>query len=345
MHPAKADQIAPQVFGVASATAKDGTLAAFSLLSPSGPINFSMTLELLGELVSHALKIAQDHANSLGRLEIPGGAVQAIEIIPETITVSHGEVSGIRATRLVVIIGDLSLAFVVDAGLFSSAAQKLAAPSSSPRGPSRIMFPTAQSEEIKLPIHRTPASPMASSALPLNWAHLVGFIVVLWGDFELKFDEVIACLNQRSTNAETTDDWRRFKFGKRRSMFLKLWRELAPSSPSIISYVERLCSDAASLHAIRNLLVHGRLHGEIVDQEYVMHAQGTYKDKLVSARVGRDEIATLHHDISHLCGRMDFLIDPDDSPMKPQPFSSDEKALLQNLLAKVRPSPPTPSKP
>src|SRR5512139_2128647 len=101
---AKAGDEAPLVLRVATATAStnDEKFAAFSLQTISGPINFSMTIEMLGELVSHALSIAQEHAKALRRLTVPSGAVKAIELIPETITVSHGEVSGLKATRLVV---------------------------------------------------------------------------------------------------------------------------------------------------------------------------------------------------------------------------------------------------
>lgn len=334
---AKAGDPVPEVLEVRSATAGDGirNVAAFSLKTTEGEANFAISFERLGHLVSHALNLAQEHARALQRPAILSGANTTIEAIPETITVSFQEVSEKPDhPRLVVVFGDLTLSFLVDKELIKDALEKFSGPASSlamsaEHIGSSLSF--GQDGELRLPTHCTQTMPTEVSTLPVKWAPYVGFITVLWGRFETQLDELLATLIA-TNKTELPDQWRLQNFRKRKNQFLKEVAITFFDQQNILTYCRMLANDAAKFHVPRNLLVHGKLYGSMDSQDYVLTAVIRRKGKLIRARFKEPELLSLYYDVANLCGRIAFLFDPDDSPRKPQPFSSQEKQILRDLL-------------
>lgn len=110
-------------------TAPKGQMAGFSLQMDDGSeLNFCMTFERLGLFVANALQMAQEHgrARSHGRDGVLTGIRPAIPLIPETLTVSFRQTGGGKTPMLTVVMGDLTLGFVVDRELAETALARLA---------------------------------------------------------------------------------------------------------------------------------------------------------------------------------------------------------------------------
>jgi hypothetical protein len=347
---AQAGDKVPKVLEIRSAIANDAhsALAGFSIQTTAGETNFCMSFEQLGHFVSHALNLAQHHARELNRSALPGGVSLSMDITPETVTMSFQDVSGRNIPRIVVGIGDLTLAFLVDEGLLRNLAAQFSGPAAKKRKLPRIYFPAGPVREVRIPRHETSLTPLEIPDMPTNWASYVGFITVLWGQFEADLEDFLGVLVS-ANGTVMQPDWETWSmetgFDQHRTEFLRGIRITFAAHPAILAYCEQLANDASAIHVPRNLLAHGKLHGRIENNEYVLTAYGTHKYKPIKARFQEPELVSLYHEISHLCGRLSFLFDPDDSPRKPQPFSSGDKRFLEELLKNFPPRSSIPATP
>jgi hypothetical protein len=200
---AKQGDEVPIVLEVRSATASDEheKYAGFSLRTTQGETNFCISFPHLGILVTQALQLSQQHAKELNRPVILGGAVTAIDIIPESIAVSFQDVDGNRQRRLVVMIGDFCLSLQVDDELLAETLQGLSGPATPLVKRPAVSFPIDASGELKIPTHRTAKTPYETSALPVKWAPYAGFITVLWGHFETRLVELTNLLMLKNMTA------------------------------------------------------------------------------------------------------------------------------------------------
>jgi hypothetical protein len=337
---------------VASASDATRTFAAFSLrTTTNAEINFCLTLERLGTLISHGLGITEKHVRELRRPFRLGGTVAAVVTTPDSVTVSFADVSGERVTRLVISFGDLSLCFLVKPDLVREMLEKfVAGPAGASIDLNRLVLhlPIGPNiTELKLPVHSQAITPFETSMLPINWSSYVGFITVLWGDFETRMDELTEKLAAEN-KIVLPHKWNIQDFKKRRKLFLDMARTLFAGQKTLIDYCELLIQDAIKLHLPRNMLVHGRLHGGMLGQDYLLVAELERAGQTYRANFQEPELLTMYHEIANLVGRLRFLLNPDDSPRKPQPFSSQEKQFLRGLRLNNHQTPatdPTPSAP
>ncbi len=128
---AKAGDVVHEVTEIKCATvdAPNGQMAGFDLqLADGSETTFCMTFERLGLFVGQALEMAQEHgrARSLERESVPTGIRPAIALIPETLSVSFRQTGGGKVPMLTVVMGDLTLGFVVDRELAETALANIA---------------------------------------------------------------------------------------------------------------------------------------------------------------------------------------------------------------------------
>lgn len=128
---AKAGDVVHEVTEIrySTVTAPKGQMAGFALQMTDGSeATFCMTFERLGLFVANALQMAQDHGRvrSHERESVPTGIRPAIPLIPETLSVSFRQTGGGKTPMLTVVMGDLTLGFVVDRELAKTVLAQIA---------------------------------------------------------------------------------------------------------------------------------------------------------------------------------------------------------------------------
>jgi hypothetical protein len=180
--------------------------------------------------------------------------------------------------------------------------------------------------------------PFQFCLVPENWAHLVGFIAVLWGQFESQFDDFIESMVKHN-GTTITESWKRENFRKRKKLFRDEARTTFKDHPNLRRVISDILAEAARLQLLRSILLHGNILGYRVPGDYALIARLERHGRIFECQFRFDELEAVFADLSFLCGKIGELSCPDET-QDHYGIPSHEKSYLRDFLRDNPPSPP-----
>ena len=89
----------------------------------------------------------------------------------------------------------------------------------------------------------------------------------------------------------------------------------------MIDYIDTMLKESVPIHQQRNIITHGRISGREARYDDIIEATGFIKKKAVTLVLDQQMLTRLFHDLGHLAGRMQLLLDP-----RPDDIEEEEKA-------------------
>lgn len=171
--------------------------------------------------------------------------------------------------------------------------------------------------------------------IPLGFYPLIGYVAGLWGNFELRMDELLASF----VAADASEDdarWQTRPFKQRKALLRKKCAKHFDGA--IVTEINELLDTAAGIHWQRNLIIHG--HYRVANLLTVgVYADGVHNGRMVSLPVTQRSLEKLYHDIAVLSGRLVRCVDPDAGVHS---LSSAHRSQLRDFVRKHPPDLPTP---
>jgi hypothetical protein len=184
--------------------------------------------------------------------------------------------------------------------------------------------------------------PFWLTVLPDDYLPFFGLITVLWGTYEDMFDEFLGAM-VRQSGKQPGPGWERLQYKARIKTFKKQAKICFKQHEPLLAYIQKMCADSKPIHNERNILTHGRIAAYIPEgrSEEIIEAKGYIKKKQVSILVNQTNLVRLYHELGHLTGRVQFLLDPHEDMTEeeyggPFPLEQPERSALQDFWSRNR---------
>lgn len=149
--------------------------------------------------------------------------------------------------------------------------------------------------------------------IPAVFPAEIGKITFAWSFFETAFEGALEALG--AANSVPEDKWRGWSFRRRRTMFWELLNKSFADCPTVLTCGETIATHGARLYLKRNLIVHGKLEMELINEGGVqlvkLRCTGRQNRRPVTESFTADQLDNLFYEIAHLMGHLNCLLTGD----------------------------------
>jgi hypothetical protein len=156
-------------------------------------------------------------------------------------------------------------------------------------------------------------NPSVVLLIPAIFPAEIGKITFAWSYFETAFEGALEAL--AAANGVSDDKWRGFNFRRRRTLFRELLNSTFGDCVEVVRFGESIARDSEPLYLKRNLVVHGKLQVDFINdggvQSVKLACTGRQNRRTVREAYTADELDDLFYEIAHLMGRLNQLLTAD----------------------------------
>jgi hypothetical protein len=184
--------------------------------------------------------------------------------------------------------------------------------------------------------------PTTTPIIPPDAMFHIGMLAIAWGEYEQYFDRTLCGLTMVfSTDAP---GWRMRNYKRRRELFREICKNhLEAQHPNLTSYYLKILDDSPTLHAVRNLILHGRCAvqaratGAGTQPDIDLLFDSGDNDGEQKGRFKIRDIENVCYEILHLSGRLKTISREE---VQAPTLSSQDKLLALEIWNKGQMAPP-----